>query len=153
MILFVFITNKGLDFDGFKQDAVQLQNTSNLIVRNILNDVIQSGGVNKIESILSKDIYAALERNNQTLDGWAGSIFYWNLRLDSGKYKGKTVGEVISDNPKDFVKNNTILKSTIDELSQKYGRMKVLIEAGDTIFRGSFVSRQFDLLISPIGRQ
>lgn len=97
--------------------------------------------MNKIESILSKDIYAALEQNNQTLGGWAGPVFYWNLRLDSGKYKEKTVGEVISDNPKDFVKNNTILKSTIDELSQKYGRMKVLIEAGDTIFRGSSVSR------------
>ncbi|MFW1879146.1 hypothetical protein ACG9X7_19930, partial [Acinetobacter pittii] len=88
------------EYDGIKIDAAQLQATSNLIAKNVTDDIINSGGVNSISTLLSRDIYAALEQNHQTMGGWAGSIYYWNLKLDSGKYAGKTVGEVISGNNK-----------------------------------------------------
>jgi filamentous hemagglutinin len=145
-------TQKGLEYDGIKIDAAQLQATSNLIAKNVTDDIINSGGVNSISTLLSRDIYAALEQNHQTMGGWAGSIYYWNLKLDSGKYAGKTVGEVISGNNKDLIKNNTIFNQTVNAIVSKYGWAAVK-DILSFLGRGDVYTRQIDLLLSPIGRQ
>ncbi|WP_420862856.1 Hint domain-containing protein [Algirhabdus cladophorae] len=86
----------GLALDGFNND---LGATSNAIAGQVLADISASGGIIPLSDMLANDISAALDTGNQTIGGWGGSFYYWDL-----EYQGSTVGAQILANPADLEK-------------------------------------------------
>ncbi|MGS2724916.1 RHS repeat-associated core domain-containing protein [Porticoccus sp. GXU_MW_L64] len=91
----------GLDMDGKDVSPEILQNISDAIAKRVLTDVLETGGVPNIDAMVRNDIGVALEEGGQTIGGWAGSFYYWNLKYGDN---GETVGELIRNNPKELDK-------------------------------------------------
>lgn len=64
-------TDYGLAVDGIPAD---LRTTSNTIATNVLDSILDQGGVPALTNMLSADIYAALDVSQQTIGGWGGSF-------------------------------------------------------------------------------
>ncbi|AEK61661.1 beta strand repeat-containing protein [Collimonas fungivorans] len=77
--------------DGLSQSAIDigLQQTSNLIGENVINEILGDGGIPDFGYMISGDISAAigndaLGRFQQDAGGWGGSFYYWNAPLNYG---------------------------------------------------------------------
>lgn len=86
----------GLKLDG---SSAQLGDTSNAIAQAVLSDIIAQGGIPSLDSMLQDDIGVSLAAGQQSLGGWGGAFYYWDLA-----HNGSTVGEIISSNPQDYEK-------------------------------------------------
>ena len=86
----------GLALDGQNND---LGVTSNAIAQAVIGDIITNNGIIPLDQMLANDISAALTAGNQTIGGWGGSFYYWDL-----PYNGSTVGAQILSSPQDLEK-------------------------------------------------
>jgi hypothetical protein len=73
-------TALGLALDGINQD---IGATSNLIASNVLADVFEKGGIVPLQTILNNDVRVAIDKGHQTVGGWGGSFYYWDMNLGS----------------------------------------------------------------------
>ena len=100
-------TDYGLAVDGRSAD---LEITSNAIARRVLEDVLDSGGVPSLDNMLKNDINAALVDGGQTIAGWGGAFYYWELEYRTeidpltGRMQTFTVGEDILSDPAELEK-------------------------------------------------
>ncbi|WP_148234689.1 hypothetical protein [Pseudooceanicola batsensis] len=83
----------GLLLDGV---SANLSNPSNAIALNVLSDIADSGQIPTMAVMLNNDIGSALNIGGQTIGGWAGAFYYWNLPYGGS---GATVGSVIVGDP------------------------------------------------------
>lgn len=92
-----------LAMDGLRSD---LQQTSNAIARNVISDIFRGGAVPSLDEMLRNDIDAALSEGGQTIGGWGGSFYYWNLeyRQDPSTGQPVTVGDDIVSSPRELEK-------------------------------------------------
>lgn len=99
----------GLALDGL---TVDLRATSNAIARNVLEDVFITGTIRPLGDILADDIGAALSDGHQTIAGWGGSFYYWDLPHPDGN---GTVGSHILGSAPELEK--FLLSSTVATLA------------------------------------
>lgn len=111
----------GLALDGH---SIDLGNTSNAIGTAVLNDILSSGGIIPLDQMIQYDIAQALNAGNQTIGGWGGAFYYWNV-----EHNGSTVGQSILNNPQDlekFLLSSTA--ATLAVISQELGEGPSLSE-------------------------
>jgi hypothetical protein len=89
-------TTKGLALDGITATPEMLQGISNSIAQNVISDVLRSGGVPQFNQLVVSDIRVALSSGGQTIGGWGGSSYFWNLPYGSNN---ESVGQLIKGNP------------------------------------------------------
>lgn len=85
----------GLAMDG---RPASLAETSNAIAQNVLREILEDARIRPLKQMVGNDIGAALDAGGQTLGGWAGSFYYWDVVLPagfSGATPGQTVGQFI----------------------------------------------------------
>ncbi|RUO50524.1 hypothetical protein CWE21_00015 [Pseudidiomarina aquimaris] len=73
-----------------------LQGISNSIAQNVISDVLRSGGIPEFNQLVVADIRVALSNGGQTIGGWGGASYFWNLTYGPNN---ETVGELIKGNP------------------------------------------------------
>lgn len=88
----------GLLLDGV---SANLSSTSNAIALNVLSDIVTQGQIPSMGAMLNNDIGAALDIGGQTIGGWGGAFYYWNLPSGGS---GGTVGSVITADPVQYEK-------------------------------------------------
>jgi len=91
-------SNYGLAADGI---TVNLADTSNNIAQRVIDDVLREGAIPPLDEMLKNDIAGALDVGNQTIGGWGGSFYYWDVEYTD---TGKTVGQAILENPVELEK-------------------------------------------------
>ncbi|NTI64168.1 hypothetical protein G6L85_21875 [Agrobacterium rhizogenes] len=91
-------TRAGLIFDG--RTSFDLQENSDKIGRSVISDILQSGTIPPVTALLGVDVNAAITDGGQTIGGWGGAFYYWNLVLDDGQ----TVGQHIRNDPIEYDK-------------------------------------------------
>ncbi|WP_152441846.1 hypothetical protein [Pseudoalteromonas sp. THAF3] len=89
-------TTKGLAIDGITATPEMLQGISNSIAQNVISDVLRSGGVPQFNQLVVSDIRVALSNGGQTIGGWGGSSYFWNLPYGPNN---ETVGQLIKSSP------------------------------------------------------
>ncbi len=95
-------TDYGLEIDG---QSANLQSISNNIADTVIRDVLDRGGIPSLDTILTNDISAALSQGGQTIGGWGGSFYYWDLEYTVDTNDNPvTVGEAILSNGVEFEK-------------------------------------------------
>ena len=94
-------TKYGLAVDGIVATDEMLQGISDTIGRNVVGDVLRQGGIPKFNNLVTADIRVALGKGGQTIGGWGGSFYFWNLPFGSN---GQTVGQLIQSDPHELGK-------------------------------------------------
>lgn len=113
----------GIAVDGRIVSNGELQATSNHIARAVLGGIIDSGGIPPIQLILQRDIAQSLRAGGQTLGGWGGAFYYWDL-----PYEGtKTVGDVISSNPNELYKFQQAFIKAAFAMRDQHGLLDTLV--------------------------
>ena len=103
-------TGYGLALDNISQSVAV---TSNAIATNVLEDILELGGVPSIEVFLPQDALNAIEIGQQTIGGWGGSFYYWDLVLNGET--GETVGQQVLSNGAELEK--FLLSTTVAVLN------------------------------------
>lgn len=86
-------TDYGLAIDG---KSASLQDISNNLADRVIRDVLNNGGIPSLDIILTNDISTAILQGGQTIGGWGGSFYYWDLVYTTDEYDNPvTVGEEI----------------------------------------------------------
>ncbi|MBN7827663.1 hypothetical protein J0A66_20700 [Bowmanella dokdonensis] len=85
-------TTKGLALDGIIATPEMLQGISDSIAQNVITDVLRSGGVPNFNQLVVADIRVALSNGGQTIGGWGGSSYFWDLPYGPNN---ETVGQLI----------------------------------------------------------
>ncbi len=84
----------------YMDDAnASLSDTSDGIARSVIRDIINNGGVRPIGEMIGNDILSSLTDGNQSIGGWGGAFYYWDVVLPQtapSGMAGKTVGQLIS---------------------------------------------------------
>ncbi|WP_413171071.1 calcium-binding protein [Anabaena azotica] len=111
------VTNNGLLYDRIYKTPKEIQDISDQIAPNVLTDIVNMKGIPQLDTMLSRDISAALEYGGLTIGGWGGSFYYWNANYKDGK----TVGEYILSNPREYEKFLTVNAKALDDASSKSG--------------------------------
>lgn len=110
-------TAYGLNMDGIRVNPKMLQETSDSIAKRVLSGVLKVGGVSKLDTMVRADISVALKDGGQTIGGWAGAFYYWNLKYGDN---GETVGELIRSDPKELTKFRESFKFATFHTSLKH---------------------------------
>ena len=128
------VTSFGFQWDD--KAVIDMQIISEDIGKEVVGALRDFGGVPDLSTLVVSDINAAIEKHGQTLGGWGGSFYYWDLDFKDGK----TVGESILSDPDDLEKfiavNAAALKST---LSSEFGQEEEKRELYDA-FKFGFAS-------------
>ncbi len=116
------ITSAGLRWDGYDDRAQpsRLQNTSDTIGANVIGDVLRAQGIPTLEQLVGRDIAQALGGNKQTLAGWGGSAYYWNLPYTDTNGVTKTVGDWISQRPDELEKFVSVNAAAIRQIAPHF---------------------------------
>jgi hypothetical protein len=120
----------GLELDGHSND---LAVTSNAIALNVLQDILSDGGISDLGSMLNNDIAVALDLGNQTIGGWGGSFYYWDL-----PYEDSTVGQNILSSAAELEKfllssATALLAVAVQELGEGPTQSEILTVANTAI--------------------
>ncbi|MGN6448589.1 MAG: hypothetical protein ACTHLK_08330, partial [Brucella intermedia] len=111
------VTRSGLLFDGKIADPAKIQENSNIIGKAVMEDVSKNNRVPEIGSLLQHDVQSAIGIGDQTLAGWGGAFYYWNMQM-SGKL-GDTVGFRITNDPVEYEKFISLnVKAVLDAASR-----------------------------------
>ncbi|QWK81107.1 HlyD family efflux transporter periplasmic adaptor subunit [Ochrobactrum sp. BTU1] len=123
------ITSSGLLFDGKNADPSRVQENSDLIATKVLQDVLNNNRVPGVGDLLSKDVNTALSDGSQTLAGWGGAFYYWDMPM-SGK-PGDTVGRRIMQNPIEYEKFLALTtKAAMDTMTRLGAALDVATSEG-----------------------
>lgn len=124
-------TKNGLQLSGLATS--NLQDVSDRIARNVLDDIVANGGVRPLPVLLAYDITAVTSKYGvsveKNLSGWGGSFFYWDMPiwdpvakdykytvLANGKRNYLTIGDVIDNDPLQRSKFAVTLGKTLGKL-------------------------------------
>jgi hypothetical protein len=109
------ITRLGLQYDGLRTNdrdlLAKIQTTSNSIGYGVLEGLLKEG-VRDVRGMLEADIGQAIAAGSQTLAGWGGSFFYWDIAvsLDPANPRDvRTIGQRISQDPVELTKFQQIV--------------------------------------------
>lgn len=86
------VTRNGLMFAGEAADPEKIQQNSDIIGAQVINDILTNGAVPDVQAIIRNDVRAAITDGGQSIGGWGGSFYYWNLVWNES---GETVGQSI----------------------------------------------------------
>jgi len=114
------VTRAGFEFDGTNSSEDRIQANSDAIGRAvILEDVLNKGEFPSVESIIARDALVAVQEGGQTLGGWGGSFYYWDVPFgDEGR---TTVGEEILNDPLEYDKFIAVTARATAEVIDKFG--------------------------------
>lgn len=105
--------------------------TSDAIAKSVLVDVVNGGAIPIFKEMLSTDIVSALNVGGQTIGGWGGAFYYWNL-----EYEGSTVGAHIQSNAQELEKfllsSAVATVSTLSGAGEKYSVSQIIDIIGAT---------------------
>ncbi len=109
-------------WDGYNNRAQpsKVQDTSDAIGKNVIGDIRNAGGIPPLEQLVGHDISQALGGNKQTLAGWGGSAYYWNLPYTDARGVTKTVGNWISQDPRELEKFTSVNAAAILQMAQHF---------------------------------
>jgi hypothetical protein len=126
-------TTKGLALDGITATPEMLQGISDSIAQNVISDVLRSGGVPQFNQLVVSDIRVALSNGGQTIGGWGGSSYFWNLPYGSNN---ETVGQLIKGNSYELNKFRQSYSHAVKTVFGKHG-FGAVKEASRTFNMGS----------------
>ncbi len=114
------VSGFGRRWDGKSPDG--LQDTSDGIGKLIVGGIMEDGKIPPVTELVRKDVQQALEDGNQSIGGWGGAFYYWDLPITED---GKTVGDLILEDPEEYEKfvavNAAALNRTVgSELGQLF---------------------------------
>ncbi|SDN39118.1 hypothetical protein [Ensifer sp. YR511] len=113
------ITRAGLLWDQKAAGPAKIQETSDLIGRTVLKDVIDNGKLPLVDRIIAQDALAAIRDGGQTMAGWGGAFNYWDIQLSSNP--GDTVGNRIMADPAEYEKFLAVAALATVDVMQKFG--------------------------------
>ncbi|KAA9361437.1 hypothetical protein [Ochrobactrum quorumnocens] len=112
------VTRNGLLFDGKEASPEKVQQNSDIIAKSVLADTFVTKQIPAIANLLAYDVNAALDKGGQTLGGWGGAFYYWDMPLSAEP--GDTVGSRILNNPVDYEKFlGVTAKAVLDTISKR----------------------------------
>ncbi|TWT13031.1 RHS repeat protein [Reyranella sp. CPCC 100927] len=116
------VTRLGFVWDGlFSGDATgreaQVQANSDAIGFNIFREIIRNGTVPSVAQIIPQDALTAVSVGHQSIGGWAGAFYFWNVVLSDGV----TVGSKIAANPQELEKFIAINARALFDTMAKFG--------------------------------
>ncbi len=82
--------------------ASMMQAVSNDIGRKVLSDILSTGEVPPLYSMVNADISSALRSNNVTLAGWGGSFFFWDIPITNSRTGQPLLDPRGGGDPNDF---------------------------------------------------
>lgn len=89
-------------FDGKNADPAKIQENSGIIGRAVTEDVLSKLRIPDIGKLLEHDVQTALQKGGQTLAGWGGSFYYWDMQMSDKP--NDTVGNRIIGDPAEYEK-------------------------------------------------
>ena len=94
------VTATGLAYTNNASSPDVLQQTSNKIAQAVIGDILTTGKIQPVQTLIDNDISVSLA-NNQTLGGWGGAAYYWNYLAPPAvaTQPGQTIGQYIMNNP------------------------------------------------------
>ncbi|GGB10625.1 hypothetical protein GCM10011491_43180 [Brucella endophytica] len=113
------ITRSGLLFDGKAADPAKIQENSDAIANNVFKDVLKTSSIPGIERLLTQDVNTALRDGGQTLAGWGGSFYYWNMPLSQDP--NDTVGNRILNDPLEHEKFIALTAKAVLDTAGRFG--------------------------------
>ncbi len=112
------VTRNGLMFSGRDASAEIIQRNSDIIGGKVIGDILTSGTTPNVEDLIKFDVSTAIGRGGQSIGGWGGSFYYWNLVWTDD---GQTVGQSIGDNLVEYDKFITANAKAALEVLDKFG--------------------------------
>lgn len=86
------VTRAGFLFDGMQESDFDIQHNSEIIGAAAIGDILLNGVLPTVESLIRFDVTTAIsEKGKQTIGGWGGSFYYWDVLIEPGA----TVGDKI----------------------------------------------------------
>ncbi|RCS21413.1 hypothetical protein DUT91_24235, partial [Phyllobacterium salinisoli] len=113
------MTRSGLLFDGKKADPAKIQENSNLIGGAVLKDVLAKSRVAGLNDVLTFDVNRALKEGGQSLAGWGGAFYYWNLPMSENPKD--TVGSRIQKDPLEYEKFIALTSKAVLDTAGRLG--------------------------------
>ncbi|SCX03917.1 ATPase involved in DNA repair [Agrobacterium sp. DSM 25558] len=113
------VTRSGLSFDQKAAGDEIIQSNSDLIGTTVFRDIFQSGKVPSLQNLLAVDVNSALGIGGQTLGGWGGAFYYWDMPLSDRP--NDTVGNRISGSPAEYEKFIAITANAVVETMTRLG--------------------------------
>jgi len=111
------VTRSGLLFDGKNADPAKVQENSDIIGKTVVRDIVDFNRIPGIDALLQHDVQSALGNGGQTLAGWGGSFYYWDMPMS--KEPGDTVGNRIMSDPVEYEKFLAVsTKAAIETMSR-----------------------------------
>ncbi|MGL1919994.1 MAG: cadherin-like domain-containing protein [Hyphomicrobiales bacterium] len=83
---------------------ISVVGTSNAIAVNVLNDFASEAGDISIDQIIKNDAILAVTTGGQTIGGWGGAFYYWDMDLSVVNGEVQTVGQAILSDPMEYEK-------------------------------------------------
>lgn len=120
------VTGNGLAFDGKTADAATVQENSNIIGKAVIGDVKQFNRIPEIGALLEHDLQSALGQGGQTLAGWGGAFYYWNMQMSDKP--GDTVGFRITSDPVEYEKFTALTTKAVLDAAEQHAAAKVEAE-------------------------
>lgn len=96
------VTRSGLLFDGKNADPAKIQENSDIIGKTVMADISDKSFIPSIDALLQRDVQSALGVGGQTLAGWGGSFYYWDMQMSDKP--NDTVGNRIIGDPAEYEK-------------------------------------------------
>ncbi|HJQ60271.1 MAG TPA: hypothetical protein VJ890_25425 [Vineibacter sp.] len=116
-------TGSGFLWDGLfvgDPDArlSKTQANSDAIGRSIFLDIFNRGTLPRTQDIIPHDATTAVEKGLQSIGGWGGAFYFWNIFL---KEKEATVGQLILKDPAELEKFLSINSKALYDTSSEFG--------------------------------
>ncbi|MFP1646309.1 hypothetical protein [Pontitalea aquivivens] len=122
-------TRTGRLYDGKDASPEKIQENSDLIGKTVIRDVIQKSRIPSIEKLIQNDVSTAIEHGGQTIGGWGGNSYLWNMPL-SGDPEN-TVGKAILGNPAEYEKfiaiNAKVLRDVLGEFGPNLEQVETFL--------------------------
>ncbi len=111
------VTRNGLLFSGQSADPAKIQHNSDLIGMQVISDILTNKVVPDLQQIIVNDVQAAITSGGQSIGGWGGSFYYWNLVWNGSETVGQSIRSDLAEYDKFVTANAKAALEAID----KYG--------------------------------
>jgi hypothetical protein len=96
------VTTSGFIWDSLP--VPNLQSISDAIGQKVLTQVIQDRQIEPVATLVASDISVALNQFSQTIGGWGGAFYYWDMSYTTQAGVQTTVGNAILGSNSDYEK-------------------------------------------------
>ncbi|UIJ81773.1 calcium-binding protein [Rhizobium leguminosarum] len=83
------VTRNGFLFSG--ASSFDIQGNSNIIGAAVIGGILSAGETPTVQSLIEFDVATAIGDGGQSIGGWGGAFYYWDLELQSGQTVGETI--------------------------------------------------------------